>query len=81
MSFWVVLRNIGVVIEFFKILARVIKDVAQGRKLPECSAAADLIDAAIRLLEKKVIDIPGVDEDAVLAALIQIKGNFTCKVK
>lgn len=76
MSFWTVLKNIGVVISFFKAMASIIGDVAKTKQQPSKDALIDLLDKAEALLDSGAIDIPGVDEATISEALKQIEAQI-----
>lgn len=73
MSFWLVLKNIGVVISFLKATASIIGDIAKTKQKPSKDSLIDLLDKAEALLDSGAIDIPGVDEATISEALKQIE--------
>lgn len=73
MSVWGILRNLGLVISFFKSFSNMVKGVAVSKQMPPKESMKELLDRAEALLDSGAIDIPGVDEKAVSEALKQIE--------
>jgi hypothetical protein len=81
MSFFVIMRNLGSIIAFFRTLSAFVSEWAKTRHAPNCDSFADLIKQARVLMEKGVIDIPGVDEKDIIEALKGIEEQIVCRVK
>jgi hypothetical protein len=79
MSFWVVLKNIGIIVDFFKLAAKVLPQAVREKKLPDCAESVQLIESVRKILDSGVIDVPGVDEHAISESLKQIEDRLTCK--
>lgn len=79
MSFWAILKNLGLVISFFKSFKSLISEVAQSKKAPSAQSVRDLLESAQKLLRSGAIDIPNVDEnqiaDAIKVLEEQLSGN------
>lgn len=80
MSIWLVLRNIGTVISFFRSVSDIIGGVAKDKKAPPIEKVKAMLDDLEALLDSGAIDIPGVDEAAISEALKQIEEQL-CKPK
>ncbi len=80
MSVWTVIKNLRTIISFFGVLKELIIKVAQGKRLPDCQETHELLQAVENLLDSGVIDIPGVDEKQISAALKEIESQWTCKI-
>lgn len=78
MSMWVILRNIGTVISFFTSLKNVVEGVAKTKSAPSTDMIKAVLEHAVDLLDKGVIDLPNVDEKAISDALKQIEAML-CK--
>lgn len=76
MTVWGILKNLGLVIQFFKSVSSLIGGVAKEKKMPPADALRDLLDKAEALLDSGAIDIPGVDESAISEALKQIEAEL-----
>lgn len=76
MSVWTVLRNIGVIISFFRSISGLFSFVAEKKEMPPEVMLRDLLDQAQELLDRKVIDLPNVDEAAISEALKQIEDKL-----
>lgn len=79
MSFWIVLKNIGIIVDFFKLATVVGKKAIVEKKIPDCVESVQLIESVRKLLDSGVIDVPGVDEKAISDSLKQIEDRLTCK--
>jgi hypothetical protein len=73
MSVWAILKNIGVIISFFKSISGLFSFVAQKHEMPPAEMLKNLLDQAEELLDRGVIDLPNVDEAAISEALKQIE--------
>lgn len=80
MSIWAVLKNIGSIIAFFRTFSSLIRSVAKKKSVPDCNESYLLLEQTRILLEKGVIDIPGVDEAAIGEAIRQIQEQLTCQI-
>jgi hypothetical protein len=80
MSVWTVIKNLRTIISFFGVLKELIVKVSQGKRLPDCQETHELLQAVENLLDSGVIDIPGVDEKQISAALKEIESQWTCKI-
>ena len=80
MNAWGIIRNIGSIISFFKIVRSFIMEVAVKKQVPECASRHDLLEGFEMLLRKKVIDIPNVNEEEIADALKQIREQLQCKL-
>lgn len=80
MTFFTILRNIGTIIDFFKIASRVASEAVKQKKFPDCADSVLLIEQTRKLLDSGVIDVPGVDEKQISDSLAQIEARMTCKV-
>jgi len=80
MSIWLILRNIGTVISFFRNISEIIAGVAKDKKAPPIDQVKKMLDDLEALLDSGAIDIPGVDEQAISEALKQIEEQL-CKPK
>lgn len=69
MSIWGVLKNLGAIISFFKIIRDMISGVAESKKAPPKEQVKALLDQVEALLDSGTIDIPNVDEKAISDAL------------
>lgn len=78
MSIWGILRNIGLIISFFKTISATVSGVATTKQMPEKDQIKKLLDDAEALLRSGAIDVPGVDEEAIAQALDQIE-EHVCK--
>lgn len=81
MSFWVILRNIGTIIQFFKAFEAIISGVIESKSVPPADQVKALLDKAEDLLDSGVIDIPNVDEKAICEALKQIEQQLLSSPK
>lgn len=82
MSVMRLLLNIGLVIDLFKTIRRtVLGAVASSNKLPSCEDSKDLLSKVRILLEKKVIDVPGIEEDQIAKALREIEDRLVCSIE
>lgn len=79
MSFFLVLKNLGLIIDFFKLASKVLPTAVKEKKLPDCEESFKLIELCRKLLDSGVIDVPGVDEHAIAESLKQIQDRMTCK--
>lgn len=81
MSFWGVLKNIGTIMDTFKVISGIIRAIA-GRdvKMPNCDEAKMLIKQLRKLLDSGVIDVPGIEEKEVSAVLGQIEDRLVCTI-
>lgn len=73
MSVWAVIKNIGLIISLFKSVSNLIGGVAANKEMPPKEQIKEVLDKVENLLDSGAIDIPGVDEVAVSAALKQIE--------
>lgn len=73
MSVWVIIRNLGTVIQFFKISSSLFGSFVSTKKMPPKEMFISLLDQAQELLDKKVIDLPGSQEEDISAALKQLE--------
>ena len=80
MTFFTILRNIGTIIDFFKIASRVAGEAIKQKKFPDCTDSVLLLQQTRKLLDSGVIDVPGVDEKQVSESIAQIEARLTCKV-
>lgn len=76
MTIWGVLKNIGLVISFFKSMSGMIGGVAKTKEMPTKAELIDLLNKAEALLDSGAIDIEGVDEKAISEALKQIEAQL-----
>lgn len=79
MSFWTIVKNIGTIIDFFKLAGRVVGEGIKQKKFPDCEDSVLLIDKTAELLKRGIIDVPGVDEKQIAASLDEIKARIVCK--
>lgn len=79
-TIWLILRNLGSILELFNVVGRVLKGVSEGKRLPECQESIELIKTLRKLIDKKIIDVPNVDEEAISIALKSLEDNIQCKV-
>jgi len=81
MSFWAVLKNIGMIMDTFKVISGIIRAIA-GRdvKMPNCEEAKMLIKQLRKLLDSGVIDVPGIEEKDVSQVLGQIEERLVCTI-
>jgi hypothetical protein len=81
MSFWGVLKNIGTIMDTFKVISGIIRAIA-GRdvKMPSCEEAKMLIKQLRKLLDSGVIDVPGIEEKDVSQVLGQIEERLVCTI-
>ena len=79
MSFWAILKNIGIIIQFFKTLQAIISNAIKAKAVPSKIDIVALLDAIEDLLDRGVIDVPGVDEKAISDALKQIEDHLNAK--
>ena len=78
---WPIIKNIGLVIDFFKVVKSVFQSVAsRDVKIPNCDETKLLIDQLRKLLDSGVIDVPGVDEKEIAGVLGQIEERLVCVV-
>lgn len=75
MGILAILKNIGFLISAARVIEQVVSESVQGKKFPECSQSSQVLDLVAEALRRKVIDIPGVDEDAVAAWIEKTKGE------
>ena len=73
MSVWVVIKNIGTILSLLKTIREIVASVASDKKAPSPQAIKAVIDHVQALLDKGVIDIPGVDEKDLSDSLQQIE--------
>lgn len=79
MSFWAILKNIGIIIQFFKTLQSIISSSVKSKSIPSKIDIIALLDSIEDLLDRGVIDVPGVDEKAISDALKQIEDHLNAK--
>lgn len=79
MSFLLVLKNLGTIVDFFKLASSVLPKAVRERKIPDCVESVKLIEILRKLLDSGVIDVPGVDEKAISESLKQILDRMVCK--
>lgn len=78
MSIWVILRNIGFLIQMFKVISGVVTSVATSQtKIPSVQQIKLVLDQVEELLDRGIIDIPGLDEKALSDSLKQIEAQLT----
>ena len=75
MSVWILIRNAGTIIQLFKAISSIIEKVAK-KESPDRTQVKVLLDRVQALLDSGAIDIPGVDEKAISAALQQIEDEL-----
>lgn len=78
---WNIIRNIGSVISFFKVLKSFFGEVIEKKNVPECKSTAILLENLEGLLRKKIIDIPGVEEIEIANAIAQVREQLQCNIK
>jgi RNA polymerase-interacting CarD/CdnL/TRCF family regulator len=78
MSLWILLRNAGSIISLFKLISSLVSKTAEEKKVPKGEELRPLFDALEDMLDRKVIDVQGVDEAAISEALKQIE-EVICK--
>lgn len=78
MGIWAIIKNLGLIISFFKAASGMIDGVAKEKRSPTKAEVKAMLDSLEDLLDKKVIDVPGVDEEAISSALKVIEEQF-CK--
>lgn len=81
MNFWIILKNIGLVISFFKTLKDVSIKAAEQKKIPKCDETQILLHKLEELFEKKVIDLPGEKEAEIAEILKQVREQFQCPLE
>lgn len=78
---WPILKNVGLVIDTFKIISSVITGISKRDvKMPNCEEAKILLGQVRKLLDSGVIDVPGIDELEVSAVLGQIETRLVCTI-
>ena len=77
MTIWGILKNIGLVISFFKSMSGMIGGVAKTKEMPTKAELIELLNRAEALLDSGAIDIEGVDEKAISEALKQIETQLS----
>lgn len=78
MSFWLILKNVGLIYDTFKLVGKILPQAVREKKLPDCAESQVLLKNVIKLLEGGVIDVPQVDEKEIAAALKQIEERMQC---
>lgn len=81
MSIWVIIKNIGFILNFFKVMSSLVSDAIKGKKLPECESSREAIVLVKELIDRKIIDIPDFDESKISEGLGQILEQFNCSPK
>lgn len=81
MSIWAILKNLGFIINFFKVISSVISDSIKGKKLPECERGREAIVLVKELIDRKIIDVPNFDESKISEGLGQVLEQFNCSVE
>ena len=74
--------NLGKIIVLIRALKKLVSEVVDSEKhLPTQESIIGVVDGVTTLLAAKVIDIPGVDEDEVVASIEELKQTILQKVK
>ncbi len=79
MNVWAILRNLGLVISFFKSFQGLVSEMVKTKAPPGIEAVKEFLDKAEALLNSGAIDIPGVDEKQIADALQQIEEQLCPK--
>lgn len=80
-ALWPILKNIGFVIDFFRTMQVVLVDVSKRpTKIPSCEETRLILRSTRELLERGIIDVPGVDELEIAKILGQIEERVVCAV-
>ena len=79
---WTIVKNIGLVIDFVRTVQGVIEGISKrDQKLPSCEETKLLISSVRSLLDKGVIDLPGVDEIEISNIIGQIEDRVVCSIE
>ncbi len=79
---WTIIKNIGLVIDFVRTVQKVVEGVSKrDQKLPNCEETKLLISSVRGLLDKGVIDLPGVDEAQISHIIGQIEDRVVCSIE
>lgn len=71
---WPIIKNIGLVWDTFRLISKVIEEIAKRDvKIPTAQEVSSIIGAGRKLLDQGVIDIPGIDEKEISLVLAQIE--------
>lgn len=73
MSVWSVVKNIGTILSLFRAIKELISFVATQKKMPDAGTFKSVLDHVQSLLDSGAIDIPGVDEHDISAAIQQLE--------
>lgn len=79
MSLWIIIKNFGAIYDFFKLLSSILPRAVKEKKIPDCVEGLKLCQSLRILLQKGIIDVPGVDEKAIVEALLQIEERMSCQ--
>lgn len=78
--FWAILKNWGDLKIMSQRLA-VIVERMKNEGMPSCDESKELIQMLRFLFEKKILDLPNVDEAVLVQALLEIEESWVCEVQ
>lgn len=73
MSFWMLFKNVGSIMALVRAVKELVGSVAVSHEMPPKEIVKQVLDAIEDLLDRGVIDIPGVEEKDISDALKQIE--------
>lgn len=78
MSIWAILRNLGFLVQMFKTIQGVVTSIVTSEtKIPSVDQIRIVLDCIRSLLDRQIIDIPGVDEAKLSEDILKIEGKLT----
>ena len=79
MSIWMIIKNAGFLISFFRNMGEVVKTFSETKKFG-CADSHRVLEQVEELIRKKIIDVEGVDEDQIADAIKSIREQWKCKI-
>lgn len=74
--------NLGKIIVLVRAIKALVRDITESKNsLPGKESVLGVVEGVTTLLSAKVIDIPGVDEDEIVASIEELTNVILNKVK
>lgn len=71
---WKIVLNLGKITSLFFAIKKVVKEIVDSPKsLPSSDGVLGVVEAVETLLVSGVVDLPGVDEDALASSIEELK--------
>ena len=77
--FWKALNNFGLIKEIYSVLVPLISTAIKEGHL-HCDQVKVLLDSLRKILESGLVDLPGVDEQAIASGIAKIEENLVCSI-